>query len=709
MLPEDFFDNQCQEYIQVDANSILAGALDKLQGRKGNLNWMLVVRRPDGFSAAHFSEILRWERRQPDRQAARLSSINNPDLPLQPAATAEDTSTLEELIASTRQSPSGFIVILWAGTEMVCGTASLDQLEALHDGIGPPTPASKPIAIGVPAPELSPEGGTHVKPALTEFAQPAREMTPENGTIEREPAISGERISIGDRVDQFEEHMRGVFQKYRLNILVAIVTFLVAIFSLLWTVRSDVLPIFFPPKMTGVWNVAVARFDVQGEENISRAKANLMSDVFYGSFKDEMDELSKETGISIEVLNPEATGVIKGKSADERAANAGAKANKLNAHIVIYGTVSRQGQIIKFLPEFYLDQSNLYEVEELVGQHTLGDPITIQSAGQENLNQLNLNRELGRRSEVLALVTKGLSLYLGQAYDDALELFKEANQDKYWKSSTGREVLYLFTGNAASKSNLQNEAEEAYLSAIEINDGYGRGYVGLGHVYFQYSLPETVQEFQPDPENLSLALEYFDQALNSAHQPETADIPAKAAFGKGQVYLVQHYMGQNTLSKAVEEFKYVIAQFESEENRRLKELASESYGRLGLIARENGDLESAVEHYSTARELSSEHFRRGFYSLTLGDIFTQQRSMDEAAKLYQSAVDDYKAALDFTTHPDLRAEYFEELSKAYERLGDIEGAIKAMREAINILPEGSLKRDIFESRLDELEQGFSGP
>jgi len=192
-------------------------------------------------------------------------------------------------------------------------------------------------------------------------------------------------------------------------------------------------------------------------------------------------------------------------------------------------------------------------------------------------------------------------------------------------------------------------------------------------------------------------------------QPETADIPAKAAFGKGQVYLVQHYMGQNTLSKAVEEFKYVIGQFESEENRRMKELTSESYGHLGLIARENGDLETAVEHNSTAHELSSQHFRRGFYSLTLGDIFAQQGVVDEAEKLYQSAVDDYKAALDFATQPELRAEYFEELSKTYERLGDIEGAIKVMREAINILPEGSLNRDIFETRLDELEHVCHAP
>jgi hypothetical protein len=278
MLPEDFFDNQSQEYIQVDANSILSGALDKLQGRKGNLDWTLVARRQDGFMAAHFSEILRWERRQPDRQAARLSSISNPDLPLLPAATAEDTSTLEELIASARQNPSGFVVILWAGTEMVCGTTSLDQLEALQEGIGPPAPASKPIVTGAPAPESPAEGGTHVEPAFTDPHQPAREMTSENAISEREPPISGEQVSIGDRVDQFEERVRGVFQKYRLNILVAIVTFLVAIFSLLWTVRSDVLPIFFPPKMTGLWNVAVARFDVQGEENISRAQANLMSD-----------------------------------------------------------------------------------------------------------------------------------------------------------------------------------------------------------------------------------------------------------------------------------------------------------------------------------------------------------------------------------------------------------------------------------------------
>ena len=59
MIPEYFFDNQCQEYIQVDANSILSGALDKLQSKKGSLDWMTVVHRQDGFVAAYFSEILR--------------------------------------------------------------------------------------------------------------------------------------------------------------------------------------------------------------------------------------------------------------------------------------------------------------------------------------------------------------------------------------------------------------------------------------------------------------------------------------------------------------------------------------------------------------------------------------------------------------------------------------------------------------------------
>ncbi|MFC2053739.1 hypothetical protein ACFLV7_05495 [Chloroflexota bacterium] len=45
-----------------------------------------------------------------------------------------------------------------------------------------------------------------------------------------------------------------------------------------------------------------------------------------------------------------------------------------------------------------------------------------------------------------------------------------------------------------------------------------------------------------------MTLQYGDQSLNATHQPETADILAKAAFGKGQIYLVQHYVGQNTLS-----------------------------------------------------------------------------------------------------------------------------------------------------------------
>ncbi|MFC2053738.1 hypothetical protein ACFLV7_05490 [Chloroflexota bacterium] len=65
---------------------------------------------------------------------------------------------------------------------------------------------------------------------------------------------------------------------------------------------------------------------------------------------------------------------------------------------------------------------------------------------------------------------------------------------------------------------------------------------------------------------------------------------------------------------------------------------------MGLIALENGDLDTAVDYYSTAHELSSHHFQHGLYSLTLGDIFSLQGVMDEAAKLSQSVVDGFTAA-----------------------------------------------------------------
>ena len=114
----------------------------------------------------------------------------------------------------------------------------------------------------------------------------------------------------------------------------------------------------------------------------------------------------------------------------------------------------------------------MYEAEEMVGQHSLGEKIMLLGGNLEEQSQVQLDRELARRSKLMALVTKGLSLYFGGFYNDAYQLFQEANRDENWPYESGREVMHLFTGNAANRSRQANEAQDFYLKALDVDDQY---------------------------------------------------------------------------------------------------------------------------------------------------------------------------------------------------------------------------------------------
>lgn len=134
-----------------------------------------------------------------------------------------------------------------------------------------------------------------------------------------------------------------------------------------------------------------------------------------------------------------------------------------------------------------------------------------------------------------------MSFYFAHAYEQALTFFRLANRDELWQtSSTGREVVYLFVGNAAGRANLLQEAEEAYRNALDVEPQYARAYVGLGGVFYLRSLAGvTSDNFAPDQVMLKQALDNYDKGATARLQPPTADIATKVAFGRAQVHPLQ--------------------------------------------------------------------------------------------------------------------------------------------------------------------------
>ena len=476
----------------------------------------------------------------------------------------------------------------------------------------------------------------------------------------------------------------------------------VLIFPSVWLFATEVLPIGDSALsgMTGEWNVAVAGFTSIGEEPINDKDADLIGAIFYNRFASEMASLGEQTDLIVEVWGPEQTKLILGDTPEERTSNAERNAEGINADMIIYGTIQQIGDFYQLQPEFYVGIENYYEAEELVGYHKFGSEIPIVASSTTLPSQISLNRELSRRSKILALIARGLSLYLIHAYDDALAYFEEANQGQYWEHEGGREVIYLFQGNAAGRALLPDRAEEAYRAAIGVQSEYSRGYVGLGNTsYLQSLVGVTADSFNPNMQDLNLARFYFEQALQAKIKPPTADIPTKVAFGLGQVYLTQWYVGQDTLSQAIERFEFVIQQYNAGENRRVQEFASEAHARLAVIARQQDEVDKAIQEFSTAIELSTDPARRGLYWVSLGDLYSAQERLVEAEAADKNAIQEYTTAVSLTYQSGRRAFYLAEIAALQERLGEIDKAIEALEQAVILLPEESQERLQYQQRI----------
>ncbi|MCK4899281.1 MAG: hypothetical protein KAS38_10910, partial [Anaerolineales bacterium] len=268
----------------------------------------------------------------------------------------------------------------------------------------------------------------------------------------------------------------------------------------------------------------------------------------------------------------------------------------------------------------------------------------------------------------------------------------------------GREVVYLFLGNAALRANQLELADEAYQYALAINPQYSRGFAGLGSANYLLALPtERGEDFLPDMDRLEQSLEYYEMALEAEHQPVTADIPVKVAFGKGVVYLTQWLSGQETMDLAVENFKLVVEEYEQNNNQRMQEAASEAHAHLGLIARQNQDIETAIHEYNSALNSATNPARRGLYWSILGSLYQNKNELEMVLDGYNNCVVEYTTAIKLTTQAERRAGYWEKIAACQEGLGNKKLAIDALEQALRYSIEGTDEYIEYETELIRLQ------
>lgn len=427
----------------------------------------------------------------------------------------------------------------------------------------------------------------------------------------------------------------------------AAVLFVVAV--LLGTILWYVIP-HAAKSMTGQFNVAVAEFlvqDVNGKP-IRGEDGSLLAAYIVGQIGTQFTEIELKKTIPYEIWGPKETGSITGDTAEERSLAAVALAEKIHAHVLIYGVIISDGKKSRFMPEFYVNHASFQDASEITGEHEIGSQVRLDLPFVDSIQSIE-NNGLAGRVNAMDLITIGLAYYSVDDYKNAARYLEQAAAEERWLEASGKEVAYLLIGNTyirwASKdddSQYLTAAAKNYDEALRINPDYGRGLVGQANVLY---LEAVLDDTQIDLVKLDQADELLTQALSLEGQPESANIPAKAHFQRGQIYLARYGAkipvpsGEaDWIAQAKDEFTFVVAEYEAGDTS-LESLASHTYYRLGLCAfyRNSKNPSQAIALIEKAISMSS-LFYQAEYTAGLGSLYKYLGEKENAIQAYEDAI-----------------------------------------------------------------------
>jgi tetratricopeptide (TPR) repeat protein len=420
------------------------------------------------------------------------------------------------------------------------------------------------------------------------------------------------------------------------------------------------------PKMTGAFNIAVAEFgglDAAGNVVDSEPARNL-SEAVYRTINTEIEASIRSgafQGFNIQVMSPSQTGQIEGALPEQRMAVAKRMAKDRDIDVIIYGNLALGRETTGFVPEFYLSDRTLENAEELVGQYSFGRQVETPGDALRNPTvSKTLGDILSARTKALAQFVIGLGYYATDQFDKAAANFTAAEQIQGWDEADGKQVLYLFMGNAANKQSMPNrlskderqrfldQARDYYERSLSIEPEYSRGWIGKAEVRLLTSRGADCAASTADVAGLQEAIDGFKRALTAREQPPGAAIHTKVAFGLGRSYLcLSHTGAAKQWIEAEQELKEVVADYEQDQDDRVKKiLAAEAHADLGLLywwrpadnATWPANFQLAIAQYRAAIDLSLYNDRKSTFYFNLGQLYDSLGQYDQADSAFADAI-----------------------------------------------------------------------
>jgi len=432
--------------------------------------------------------------------------------------------------------------------------------------------------------------------------------------------------------------------------------------------------------MSGNINVAVVRFSdfTNNQCNIGKDVGLLIANTFYTRLENDglRDDFYNTTDKILLVRPPVELSELKGGNEARLAESAEKLALEINAHIVVYGTITCN-KITKqayFQVVFYISPSNFSDAEEIVGEFSFGaNALYGNVSSGEDFE--DINQELQQKVTATSLLIKAISTFQGENYADSLEYLEQAKSSTLWVSGNGQEVIYIIEGNAESKLahglNISGSEKEALVEIEKARDSYNkanditkadpqkgkyaRSYMGLAGVEnFYLTRKSNITGNLGDLDLAALAQmrKMLKAAETAEYNPPTADIFFKESFYNANTNLLLYKMKEaeyiknndkSLLIEAKENFNNVISEYKGsffkEGNIRIRELAARSYSGLALVERFYGNESNAIQYLDLAVATSQVPSLKLFYLIKLAEAHERNRDFERALEIYRLVLD----------------------------------------------------------------------
>lgn len=439
-----------------------------------------------------------------------------------------------------------------------------------------------------------------------------------------------------------------------------VATIVLVIFAVNGAFQKRVMP-------DSIFNIAVAEFgemDANGEIHESNAGKQMTE--WAASYL--RDELKKEDS-NLVVWPNEGNIFTRTHVSLVQPEEVEATASSLNADLLIYGYIDTRTNPPQLVLNFWVAPQSEYKFEDIQGNTQIDETIRVVDLNDPGIS---VQSALERQSIALAYVAIGLAQQqLGQT-EDALVAFQQAEaatpESEIVQFFLGREYLFLAEFKPDQQEALWQNAENAFLKSIELNDGYAKAYLGLGSVHIKRSAELLDVAIQTngtiDPQALEFAdkgIEAYETVLTLQPGPGFGDVdPELARLALGNAY---HQKG--AILYYGQEYDSALGAFDT---------------AIQNLEAVRAFFESAVPaHESYRRYLVQTHEYLGTVNISVGSVYLAQQDLEQALAAYQKSIDAFgqciaegEGSLDLVIQDDIIEKYcqpkLEEIQQLYDEL-----------------------------------------